>query len=234
MLQPSSGSPSSPACARPTIVLIGPLSAGLQAELALRYDIVKLWLAHDQAAALAAAASAEAVVTSSRWGCSGAVMRALPLLKAVCSQGAGYDTIDVASARLLGVQVSHTPDVLSACVADLAWGLLLGSARRLVQGDHYVRGGGWEAGGPGSFPLTIRVNNKKLGILGLGSIGRAIAQRGAGFGMAIRYHNRRQRSDAGSWTYEASALALAQWADFLVATSAGAASAGLVSAAVID
>ena len=115
-----------------------------------------------------------------------------------------------------GVQVNNTPDVLTDCVADLLRGLLIAGARRMGQGERFVRAGHWGSGQVhGSIPLGLRVSGKKLGIVGLGRIGEAIARRGAGFDfMDIRYHNRRQRDDV-QYGYEASLTDLARWADFL-------------------
>src|SRR3546814_19692276 len=92
---------------------------------------------------------------------------ALPQLKAICSQGVGYDAIDVKHAQSKGIQVSNTPDVLNDCVADLAFGLLLATARKLGHAERYVRDHQWGPGVP--FPLGVKVSHKKLGI----GIGRA-------------------------------------------------------------
>ena len=85
------------------------------------------------------------------------------------------------------MQVSITPDVLDDCVADLAFGLVLATARRIPDADRHVQAGRWP-GGP--YPLATRVSGKRLGIVGLGRIGRAVARRAAGFDMALRYHGR--------------------------------------------
>ena len=131
--------------------------------------------------------------------------------------------------------MSNTPDVLTDCVADLAWGLLIAGARRMGQGERFVRAGHWGSGQVhGSIPLGLRVSGKKLGIVGLGRIGEAIARRGAGFDMDIRYHNRRQRDDV-QYGYEASLTDLARWADFLiVATVGGAGTRHLVNREVLE
>lgn len=221
---------------RVSIVQVGPLSAGLQKALDERYDVMHLWKAPDRVVALAEVAGrAQAVATSARTGCAADVIAALPKLKAVCSQGVGYDTIDVAALRARGVPASYTPDALTDCVADHAWGLLIAAARRIGHGDRYVRDGRWLNPPPGGYVPSIRVSGKRLGILGLGRIGRAIAQRGQGFGMEVRYHNRTQRDNAHGWQYEPSVLALADWADFLiVATVGGADTNKLVSAQVLQ
>jgi lactate dehydrogenase-like 2-hydroxyacid dehydrogenase len=120
--------------------------------------------------------------------------------------------------------------VLNDCVADLAFGLLIDISRGISAGDRFVRRGDWERNG---FPLATRVSGKRLGVLGLGRIGQAIAKRSTGFDMEVRYHSRRPMADV-SWGYEASAAALADWADFLVVACAGGPSTRhLVSAEVL-
>jgi lactate dehydrogenase-like 2-hydroxyacid dehydrogenase len=107
--------------------------------------------------------------------------------------------------------------VLNDCVADLAMGLLIDGARRIAAADRFVRRGDWPQG---RFPLATKVSGKRLGIVGLGRIGQAVARRAAGFDMAIAYNNRRA-IDGVAWRHEPSLLALAKWADFLVLTVAG-------------
>ena len=202
--------------------------------MADRYDVVELWKFPDRKAALAEHGKGiTAIVTSANFGANAELINALPDLKAICSWGVGYETIDVAAAQARGVQVSNTPDVLTDCVADLAWGLLIAAARRMGQGERFVRSGQWGQI-HGSIPLGMRVSGKKLGIVGLGRIGDAIAKRGAGFDMQVRYHNRRQRDDV-AYGYEASLVELARWADFLiVATVGGAGTRHLVNQEVLE
>jgi lactate dehydrogenase-like 2-hydroxyacid dehydrogenase len=154
-----------------------------------------------------------------------------PSLRVVANFGVGYDNVDVEHARKRGVVVTNTPDVLTDCVADLAMALLVDVARGISAGDRYVRAGRWLAA---PMPLATRVSGKRLGILGLGRIGRAIAARAEGFDMEIRYHNRRQVPDS-PYRYEHSLADLARWCDFLMlATSGGEATRGIVSGAVIE
>ncbi|AHV93359.1 2-hydroxyacid dehydrogenase [Bordetella holmesii] len=128
--------------------------------------------------------------------------------------------------------MSNTPDVLTDCVADLAWGLLISAARRMGQGERFVRAGQWGQV-HGSIPLGMRVSGKKLGVIGLGRIGEAIARRGLGFDMQVRYHNRRERNDV-EYGYAGSLTELAEWADFLiVATVGGPSTRHLVSREVL-
>jgi len=218
------------------IIQVGPLAGSptANARLADAYDVVELWKYPDRDKALAEQCKGiTALVTSANMGAKADLINALPDLKAICSWGVGYETIDVQAAHARGVQVSNTPDVLTDCVADLAWGLLIAGARRIGQGERFVRAGQWGQV-HGSIPLGTRVSGKKLGIVGLGRIGEAIARRGQGFDMDVRYHNRRARSDV-PYGYAATLVELAQWADFLViATVGGAGTRHLVNQEVLE
>lgn len=163
------------------------------------------------------AARVQAVVTSAPAGVPAAWLPQLPALRVVSSFGVGLDQLPQDTARARGLPVGYTPDVLNDCVADLAMGLLIDGARRIAAADRFVRRGDWLQG---RYPLTARVSGKRLGIVGLGRIGQAVARRASGFDMDIAYTNRRT-ADGAPWRFEASLLALAQWADFLVLTVAG-------------
>lgn len=218
------------------IIQVGSLAGSPTANnvLAERYDVFELWKHADRQAALAEHGKGiTAIVTSANFGANAELINALPDLKAICSWGVGYETIDVDAASKRGVQVSNTPDVLTDCVADLAWGLMIAGARRMGQGERFVRAGQWGQV-HGGIPLGTRVSGKKLGIVGLGRIGDAIARRGIGFDMDVRYHNRRKRDDV-TYGYEASLVDLAKWADFLVvATVGGASTRHLVNQEVLE
>lgn len=177
-------------------------------------------------------ADVTAVVTSGRTGVDAALMAALPNLGAVVNFGVGYDTTDVDAAALRGVGVSNTPDVLTDCVADTAVGLMIDTLRQFSAADRYVRAGRWPV--DGSYPLTRQVSNTRVGIIGLGRIGRAIAQRLSAFGCTISYHNRHQVADS-PYAYAASPAELARGVDVLVVAAAGGdGTRGLVSREVLD
>lgn len=220
---------------KPRILQIGSLTGHppADAELAANYDVLQLWKAADQQAFLREHAnSIEVIATSANIGCKAEVINALPKLRAICSWGVGYDSIDVDLAKRRGVIVSNTPDVLNDCVADLAWGLLIASARNIAWGDRFVRANHWE-NKVGSLTLGTRVSGKKLGIVGLGRIGEAIARRGLGFDMEVAYHNRRARSDV-PYKFVNTLVDLASWSDFLViATVGGASTRGLINEPVL-
>lgn len=196
----------------------GRLIPTVEQNLAHHFDVVPLWREADPVAFLRSQGeSFAAMATSARQGASGEVIAAVPGLRAIASFGVGYDSLDVATARRLGIQVSYTPDVLNDCVADLAWGALLDIARGISEADRYLRRGAWLQA---QFRLSTRLSAKRLGIVGLGRIGTAIAKRGAGFDMDIRYHNRRP-VDGAPYQYVADLAELARWADFLMVVVAG-------------
>jgi lactate dehydrogenase-like 2-hydroxyacid dehydrogenase len=213
-------------------VQVGSLGERFDSRLQSRYDVLPLWREPDPLAFLERnSCGSKVLVTTVRHGCGAALIERIPDLRAICSWGVGYETIDVGAARARGIQVSYTPDVLDDCVADLAWALLLAAARRTSVGDRYVKSGEWRT--IGAFPLSTKVSSKRLGIVGLGRIGAAIAHRGAGFDMTIRYHGRRPRDSVHQ--FEPSLVELAHWADFLVvACNGGPETRHLVSADVID
>ncbi|HEY0885293.1 MAG TPA: 2-hydroxyacid dehydrogenase [Ramlibacter sp.] len=211
----------------------GRLLPALEANLAGRYDVHPLWREADPRAFLAAHGGEFAgYIASARLGIDAPMLAALPNLRVVSVVGVGLDAVDLGAARERGVAVGYTPQVLNDCVADTAMLLLLDVARRGSEADRFVRRGGWTE--TTAFPLSTSVTGKRLGIVGLGRIGRAIAKRCAGFDMQIRYHNRRPVADA-PYGYEASLEELARWADFLVVSAAGGQqSRSLVSAPVLD
>lgn len=147
-----------------------------------------------------------------------ALMGQLPSLEMVSIMGVGYDGVDVATALKRSIVVTHTPNVLNDEVADLAIGLMLCVARRIPQADQYVRSGRWSS--EGAMPLARKVSGARLGIVGLGRIGQAIADRAAAFGMTIAYTARSAKPGL-AYPFYASALALAAEVDFLVVITPG-------------
>ncbi|MFI2839842.1 2-hydroxyacid dehydrogenase [Mycolicibacterium sp. PDY-3] len=216
------------------VLQVGPLKPSLADTLATRYDALVLPEENAAREALLAehADAVTAVVTSGRTGVDAALMSALPRLGAVINFGVGYDTTDVEAAELRGVGVSNTPDVLTDCVADTAVGLLIDTMRQFSASDRYVRAGRWPA--EGNYPLTRQVSNTRVGIIGLGRIGGAIAKRLSAFGCTISYHNRRQVPDS-PYRYVDTPVNLARDVDVLViAAAGGSATSKLVDAAVLN
>src|SRR4051812_4081 len=161
-----------------------------------------------------------------------ALMDRLPALEMISIMGVGYDKVDVRAAIERGVPVTHTPDVLNDEVADLALALMLSVARKVPQADRYVREGQWAE--QGNMPLATKMSGKRLGIVGLGRIGKAIAQRAQGFGMSIAYTGRHQQQGV-SFPYFPSAKALAANVDFLVViTPGGEATRRMIDAQVLQ
>src|SRR4051812_40276163 len=204
--------------------------------LADNYTVHKLPPAGAERDALLARHGAEitGLVTSARAGFDAALLDRLPSLKVISSFGVGLDTLDVPAAKARGIPVGYTPDVLTDCVADIAFGLLLAIGRRIPEADRYVRAGRWVQQPPVAFPLGRQVSGAKLGIVGLGRIGQAIARRAGGFDMQVRYHARRPVEGA-TWGFAPDLVDLARWSDFLVvATTGGPSTKHLVDAQVLE
>ena len=120
-----------------------------------------------------------------------ALLDACPQLKAVCNVGVGYNNVDVAACTARGVVVTNTPDVLTETTADYGFALMMATARRIAESEHFLRRGEWNKTGIHDQFVGPDVHGATLGILGMGRIGQAIARRGAfGFGMRVIYHNR--------------------------------------------
>jgi lactate dehydrogenase-like 2-hydroxyacid dehydrogenase len=157
-------------------------------------------------------------------------MALFPALQMISVCGVGYDGIDVAAAKKRGIMVTHTPDVLNDDVADLALGLLLAVARKIPAADKFTRNADWL---DGPFQLTRKLTGAKLGMVGMGRIGQAIAKRAAAFDMDIAYTSRNPRTDV-SYRYVATPTALAAEVDFLVIiTPGGAGTKNLINADVL-
>jgi lactate dehydrogenase-like 2-hydroxyacid dehydrogenase len=172
-----------------------------------------------------------AVLTNGRGGLGGGEMEMLPNLEIVCAVGAGYEAVDLDTARSRGIAVANCPGTNASAVADSAMMLLMASTRHLLQADRFVRAGGWQEQWRVDTPT---LSGKRLGILGLGTIGGQIAHRAArGFDMEVGYHNRTAVTGS-SYRYFASLIELATWADFLVvAAPGGAGTRHLVNAGVL-
>jgi lactate dehydrogenase-like 2-hydroxyacid dehydrogenase len=118
-----------------------------------------------------------------------AIVAQLPELKAVCNMAVGYNNLDIPALTAAGIVATNTPDILTESTADFGWALLMATARRVTESEHWLRAGKWTKWSYDLF-LGADVHGRTLGILGMGRIGQAIARRAAGFGMTILYHNR--------------------------------------------
>jgi len=157
-------------------------------------------------------------------------MALFPALELIAVCGVGYDGIDVAAAKKRGIMVTHTPDVLNDDVADLAMGLLLSVARKIPAADRFTRNADWL---DGPFQLTRKLSGAKLGMVGMGRIGQAIAKRARAFDMDIAYFARHARPEL-PYTFVPDLIALAAQSDYLlVITPGGAATKNLINAPVL-
>ena len=195
---------------RHRVVMIGPLPRRVTEELVEAYDAPVL-----ESLESTAGIEVAAVGGFTRVGAS--VMDRLPDLRAIANYGVGYDNIDVDEARRRGIAVSNTPDVLDDAVADLTVALVLDVVRGVSAADRFVRRGDWAAGE--RVRLTRDVRGLRVGVLGLGRIGRAVATRLEVFGTTIAYHSRSPKDVA--WEYHDSAVALAETSDVLVVLTPG-------------
>ncbi|ACI57766.1 D-3-phosphoglycerate dehydrogenase [Rhizobium leguminosarum] len=182
-------------------------------DLEAKYRVHRLWEAADRQELIARVGmDIRAIATRGELGASAELMKQLPKLEIVSCYGVGTDAIDLSYARANGIRVTNTPDVLTEDVADIAIGLLLATARQIPQADVFVRASQW---GNVVMPLVTRVSGKKVGLAGMGRIGKAIAKRAAAFGCDISYFARNKDTDV-AYAYQPDLVALADWADFLI------------------
>ena len=209
-----------------------PLSAYLESGLSERCTVVR-WFELDEAARTAwlaqHAAQVRAVITNGHVGCSNALMDALPALSVIAVNGVGVDKLDLAHAQARNILVGTTPGTLHEDVADLAVGLIISLLRGIPASDAHVRAGSWPSA---ERPLARKVTGRRFGIVGLGSIGGAIASRLAVFGPVAYTGPTRKAVD---WDYVADLQVLARASDVLVvACPATAATRHLIDATVLD
>ncbi len=214
------------------ILLMGPLYPPTQGELESRWTVHKLWEASDRDALIASLAErCQVVVTSGGLGIDAQTMAKLLKLKLVACFGVGVDAIDLAYCAEHGVAVTNTPDVLTEEVADLALALLLAAVRRVPGGDRFVREGRWLKA---SMPLTQSLQGRRVGIVGLGRIGHAIARRCAAFNTTIGWYGPRPKPEI-EWQYFPDIVELARWADVLIAACPGGPETrGVISRAALE
>jgi len=198
---------------RPVVLMPGPMHPAVAEGLADHCELIRLWEESDPDAVLAARRDEIVAVATGGTLIDGAFLDRLPAVRLVASFGVGYDRIDATAAAERGVVVTNTPGVLDDEVADTALGLLLMTVRELPQAERYLREGKWQQSG--SYPLTrATMHGRRMGILGLGRIGQAIADRVAPFGVSVAYHNRR-RKDVG-YRYYPSLVEMARDVDVLM------------------
>ena len=216
---------------KPEVLAVAKLSPLLQPQLEAAFTVHDRLHQTDPAALAEAAPRIRAIVGSGESKIPAELMAQLPGLQVISIMGVGYDGVDVAAAKARGVVVTHTPNVLNDDVADLALGLMLAAARQLPAADRYVREGRW-TGGP--MPLARKMSGARLGLVGMGRIGQAIAQRAAAFGLPSAYTARSAQA-ALPYRYFPDARTRAADSDFLVViTPGGAGTRKLIDAAVLQ
>ncbi|EHA15219.1 2-hydroxyacid dehydrogenase [Halomonas sp. HAL1] len=202
------------------VILIGYYSPRQRQQLETRFSthsIDNLALLHDLPEAVRRTCRSVAYHGHSPFGL--AEMNQLPSLELIANFGVGYDDIDINAAVERGIKVTNTPNVLNDDVADLSVGMLLALKRQLLAGDRWVREGEWAR--RGTFPLNASASGLRVGVLGMGRIGREIADRMAAFKSKVHYQSRSPKDTPSSWQYHKTPLELAAAVDVLFVTVVG-------------
>ena len=221
---------------KPQVLQLNPiLIPAINEQLATLYEVHKYFELADPAGWLQAhGASVDAVVTGGHTGIARDMLEQLPGLKVVAVNGVGTDAVDLAYCRSRGLPVTATLGALTEDVADLAIGLLIAACRNLCAGDRFVRDGQWERfPQPSAIPLARRFSGMRVGIVGMGRVGRAVAVRAAAFGCPILYTDLRAMDDVAH-RFVPKLLDLAREVDALVLCAAADSAEGIVNAAVLD
>ncbi|MGE6915332.1 2-hydroxyacid dehydrogenase [Achromobacter kerstersii] len=221
---------------KPQVLQLNPiLIPAINDELASLYQVHKFFEIADQPAWLREhGASISAVITGGHTGISRGMLEQLPNVKVVAVNGVGTDAVDLAYCRSRHLPVTATLGALTEDVADLAIGLLIAACRNLCAGDRFVRDGLWELNPqPSALPLARRFSGMRVGIVGMGRVGRAVAVRAAAFGCPIRYTDLRAMDDVPH-AFVPTLLDLAAGSDALVLCAAADKAEGIINAAVLD
>jgi len=217
---------------RTDILMTAPMMPIVIEALDKAFTLHRLWEQSDQDAFLKdVGPRIRGIATSTLYGrLEASLLDRLPKAEIISSFGVGYDNVDAVEAGKRGIVVTNTPGVLDDEVADLAIGLLLATLRKIPQADRYLREGKWLKA---PFPLSATLRGKKVGIVGLGRIGKAIARRLSGFDVSIAYHGRTQQDDV-AFTYHPTIVGLAEASDILIViTPGGASTKHLIDAEVL-
>ena len=215
----------------PTLLALIPLTSDSRASIGASFDIVD---AHDPASRDQAFAAhgerVRAVLTNGSTGISAADIERLPHLELIGALGAGYENIARDAAKARGIVVANGAGTNGDCVADHAFALLLATVRAIPALDQACRAGRWRD----ELPMQPNFSGRRLGVVGLGNIGRKVARRALGFDLEVGYHNRHAQPET-TYAYFDALIALAGWADYLVVTTpGGAATRHLINADVLD
>lgn len=221
---------------KPQVLQLNPiLIPAINDALATHYQVHKFFELNDPAAWLREhGAAIAAVITGGHTGISRQMLEQLPNVKVVAVNGVGTDAVDLAYCRARQLPVTATLGALTEDVADLAIGLLIAACRNLCAVDRFVRDGQWELHPqPSAIPLARRFSGMRVGIVGMGRVGRAVATRAAAFGCPIRYTDLRAMDDVPH-PFVPALRDLAADSDALVLCAAADQAEGIVDAAVLD
>ena len=222
---------SAESASQPEVLAVSKLSPLLMPQLTAAFKLHDRLHELDPAALAHIAPQLRGIAASGESKVSAALIAQLPALEIISVMGVGYDGVDVVAAKAQRVMVTHTPDVLNDDVADLAIGLMLCAARQLPAADRFVRAGQWPQG---AMPLARKMSGGRLGIVGMGRIGQAIAHRALAFGMSVAYTARSAKPGL-AFRFVPTVVALAAEVDFLVLiTPGGAGTRKLVNAEVLQ
>ncbi|KQX22310.1 2-hydroxyacid dehydrogenase [Variovorax sp. Root434] len=213
------------------LLVLNSLSSAHQAQIAEVYDMTYAFGDVQRAAAIAEHGKKfRAVLTIGVIGITPEEIAAMPAVELICCMGAGYEGVPLEVTRARGIATANGAGTNDDCVADHAFGLLIGIVREFRKLDRLCREGVWRE----AIPQPPNVSGKKLGILGMGTIGQKIAKRAAAFDMEVGYHNRKPK-EGSAHRYFDDLKSMAGWADFLVlAAPGGPATKHLVNAEVLD
>lgn len=211
---------------RPAVLIVQPHLGALTGFLQSLYDVYRLW----EGPPLEAEPDIRALIVAGELPLDMALLDRLPNLSLIACFTSGYEAIDVAACRARGLEVTHAPGVNHEDVADHALGLILAARRQILTGDRAVRAGTWRAD---DKTITPSMAGTRLGIVGLGAIGEAVARRADAFRMETRWWGPRDK--AAAWTRMGSLVELARWAEVLVvACKADDSNRGLIDLEVIE
>ena len=204
---------------RPILFQTGPMMAMIEKQLRDSFEVHTIWNATDPEKLICdVGPNVRGIATSAFSNTGRELIDACPKLEIISSFGVGYNTVDAPHAASKNVIVTNTPDVLTEEVADTAWGLLLMTVRELSAAERHLRSEGWLQG---PYPLTRgTLQNKRIGIAGLGRIGKAIARRAVASGLKISYFGRNKQSDL-NWPFYNDLETMARNVDILLAVLPG-------------
>ncbi len=215
---------------KPDILLVEPMMQFIEDKLDAAYTVHRMYEPGEEASLEAALPRIRAVATGGGSGIANEWIERLPALGVIAINGVGTDKVDLGFARSRNIDVTTTPGVLTDDVADTGIALMLAVLRHVAKGDAFVRDGRW---GREPFPLGHSPKGKRIGILGLGQIGKAFGRRAEAFGMSVRYWNRSPVKDT-TWKSCSSPVALAEDSDVLcVIIAATAETRDIVNAEVL-